>query len=234
MYLVNMKSGGAYPGNPAHINSTLWVAQNTDPYNQATIEDGIYDGWIEPNGYNNCVGFPNQTCVHWHYETGSGGSQSCATNGCGGYVIYWADQKNSGGTTNIYYHIVKFTSPSPSTQLYVDIGYNSPNWILHIMSSSLGLDYYGTSTLNNQYTYAAQVQVGGELQQVANAGACADTNSMTFAMWAPPSTFQAWDAEVANGTSHVNTGFNGTHQVPGTNPGTWLWNLPTSGNPNGC
>jgi hypothetical protein len=41
----------------AHINSTLWVAQDTDPYNNVSIEDGIYDGWIEPDGYNYCSGF---------------------------------------------------------------------------------------------------------------------------------------------------------------------------------
>jgi len=231
MYLAYMAAGG---GTTAHINSTLWVVQNTDPYNIASIEDGIYDGWIEPDGYSSCTGFLAVTCVHWGYDSASGASSNCIHNGCGGYVIYWADIRNSGGTENIYFHIVKFTSPSPGTQLYVDIGYNSPNWILHIMSSGIGLDYYGTSTINSDYHYAAQVEVGGELQQGPNANACANTNFMTFAVWAPRSTYQPWDAEVSNGTAYVSRGFNGTHLVPGTNAGTWLWNLPTSANPNGC
>jgi hypothetical protein len=88
-----------------------------------------------------------------------------------------------------FFHFVKFTSPSPSTQLYVDIGHKSPNWILHIMSSGIGLGY-GTSTINDNYHYATQVTVSGELQQGPNANACANTNFMTFAMWAPWSTYQ--------------------------------------------
>jgi len=104
-----------------------------------------------------------------------------------------------------------------------------------MMSSNLGLDFYGTSTIESAFTTVQQVRVGGQLRQVPNAGACADTNSMTFALYRGDNrTYAPWDAEVSNGTAHVSPGFNGTHLVPGTNPGTWLWNLPTSGNPNGC
>jgi hypothetical protein len=233
MYLVYMQSGGASPSNPAHINSSLWVIQNGS--DDAFIEEGVFDGWVGGNGSQICKTFIYTTdCVHYVYEAGNGGSSTCVNNGCGAYAIYWADTNVSGATENTYLHIVRFTSPSPRTQLYVDDGYNSGNWVLHIMSPALGLDYYGTSTINSNYHYAESIQVGGELAQVANAGACASTQSMTFAMWAPPSTFNTFDAQ-APGTAHVDTAtFNGTQQVPGTNPGTWLWNVPTPSNPNGC
>ena len=233
MNLVNMASGGANSSNPAHISSTL-SAYLGGPLNE--IETGILDGWVDKNGGRQCDGIFPYECVYTSYESGSGGSSTCINNGCGAYVLYWADITTAGKTPNIYLHIVKFTSPSPRTSLYSDIGYTGAGrWTVHMMSSNLGLDFYGTSTIESAFTTVQQVRVGGQLRQVPNAGACADTNSMTFALYRGDNrTYAPWDAEVSNGTAHVSPGFNGTHLVPGTNPGTWLWNLPTSGNPNGC
>jgi hypothetical protein len=233
MYLINMKSGGASASNPAHINSTLWTNQDDG---LAYEEEGVTDGWVGANGTHPCqtIPFGPTSCIYYIDEPGSGGSSTCINSGCDAYAIYWADTRTTGTTTNQYVHIVKYTSPSPSTQLYVDDGYNSGNWVVHLMSSALGLNYYGTSTINDDYQYVQDIRAGAELEQVANAGACADTQSMTFAMWDPPSTFNTFDAQVPTTASVATSTFNGTQQTPGTNPGTWLWNLPTSGNPNGC
>ena len=231
MYLTYMRSGSASPSNPAHINSSLWVIQNSA--RDAYMEVGIYDGWVGADSTRICTrNNSHPHCIHFIYERGNEGSSACINNGCAAYVIYWADTNTSGATENTFFHIVEFTSPSPSTQLYVDDGYNQGEWKVHIISS--GLNYYGTSTLNSRYQYVESIKIGGELDQVAKAGACADIESMTFAMWVPPETYEAFDAQAPT-TAHVDTStFNGTQQVPGTNLGTWLWSVPTTSNYNGC
>jgi len=231
MYLTHMRSGSASASNAAHIISSLWVIQNSA--HDAFMEEGIYDGWVGADNTRVCARINSHShCIHFIYEPGNGAPSTCIENGCPAYIIYWADTHMSGVTEDTNFHVVEFTSPSPSTQLYVDDGYNLGKWIVHIKSS--GLDYYGTSTLNSRYRYVESIKVGGELDQVAKAGACADIELMTFDMWVPPQTFEAFDAQAPN-TAHVDTStFNGTQQVPGINRGTWQWSVPTTSNYNGC
>lgn len=232
MYLTYMRSGSASPSNPAYINSSLWVIQNSA--HDAFMEVGIYDGWVGADNTRICTGNNSRPhCIHFIYEPGNEGSSECINSGCTAYLIYWADTNMSGATVNTFFHVVEFTSPSPGTQLYVDDGYNQGEWKVHIVISSV-LNYYGTSTLNSRYQYVESIKVGGELDQVAKAGACADIESMTFYMWVPPETYEAFDAQTP-ATAHVDTStFNGTQQVPGTNPGTWVWSVPATSNYNGC
>jgi hypothetical protein len=199
------------------------------------MEEGIYDGWVGADNTQICTRMNSYShCIHFIYEPGNDGPSACINNGCAAYIIYWADTNMSGATENTYFHIVNFTSSSPGTQLYVDDGYNQGEWKVHITSLGLGLDYHGTSTLNSRYRYVESIKVGGELDQVAKAGACADIESMTFAMWVPPETYEAFDAQAPT-TAHVDTStFNGTQQVPGINHGTWQWSVPTISNYNGC
>jgi hypothetical protein len=233
MHLRYMWSGAATQGNVAHINSSLRVIQKSAAH--AFMEEGIYDGWVGAKNTQICIKTNRPTqCVHFIYEQHNGGSSTCINSGCQAYVIYWADDNMSGATEETYLHIVLFTSPSPKALLYVDDGYNNGSWVVHISSKDLNLDYYSASTLNSRYRYAESIQVGGELDQIADAGACANTDIMTFAVWVPPKNYIPFVAQ-ASATAHVDTStFNGTQRVPGTNPGTWLWNVPTSSNPNGC
>lgn len=231
MYLTRMRSGRASPGNAAHISSSLWLIQNSA--HDAFMEEGIYDGWVGADNTRTCARINSHShCIRFIYEPGSGGSSKCINSGCAAYIIYWAVTNMSGATENTYFHVVEFTSPSPGTQLYVDDGYNVGKWVVHIMSS--GLDYYGKSATNSGYQYVQEIKVGGEIDQVANAGACANTERMTFGMWVPPHNYFPFDAQAPN-TARVDTStFNGTQQLPGANPGTWIWNVPTTLNANGC
>lgn len=235
MTLADIRSGRASHSNAAHINSSLWVIQNSA--HDAFIEEGIYDGWVGANNTRICAAaIPNRHCIHFIYEPGNGGSSTCINNGCDAYIIYWADTNLSEATENTYFHVVEFTSPSPEATLSVDDGYNFGKWIVHIMRS--GLDYYGISTINSSYRYVERVEVGGELDQVAKAGACASTVQMEFGVWVPRNNYNNYipfDAQASSKTAYVDIlTFNGTQQIPGTHPGTWSWNVPTASNANGC
>jgi hypothetical protein len=233
MYLTRMRSGSASPSNPAYINSSLQVILNSA--HNSFLEEGIYDGWVGADGTQICARINSHShCVHFIYEPGNGGPSPCINNGCTAYIIYWADTSMSGTSENTYFHIVNFTYPSPGTQLYVDDGYNQGEWKVHIKSKGLGLEYYGESSLNSRYRYVESIKVGGQLDQVAKSGACADTELMTFGMWIPPGNYESFDAQAPT-TAHIDTStFNGTQQVPGINQGTWQWSIPTISNYNGC
>ena len=214
MSLIYMRSGNVSSSNAAHINSSLWVIQNSA--HDAFMEEGIYDGWVGAKDTWTCTRVnSHRRCTYFIYDPGEGSPSACISSGCEAYIIYWAVTTMAGASENTYFHIVEFTSPSPDTQLYFDDGYNGGEWVVHITSPA-GLDYRKTTTINSEYRYIERIEVGGKLNQVGKrrrlrqhrdnefcrldtienihpfrcASACYGTRRHLYLQWDPTGTWQ--------------------------------------------
>jgi hypothetical protein len=199
--LTNLKSGPSSGANNGasdyHVNNTVWVNFSSTDY----IEGGVRDGYVQPNNYNHCG---NGSCDSVTYESGSGASQSCISNGCGAYVLYWEDHHNSGGTQYTYMHIVRFLSPTGGNE-FVDILWNYSghnDWDLNFTGAYA---YSGQSTIDDGYHHPTSVQVGGELYAPANNGECAAYSADQAGVWETPGWTIIWPETAPGATVTPST-----------------------------
>ena len=223
--LTWIESGASSVSTDYHISNEIWMGlSSADNY----IEAGVADGYVPPPNTSSCykvINDPHTQCNDWIYESGSNGSSTCLTSGCGAYFLFWADHHLLNGTVYSYNHVVRFLSPTGGDE-FVDILWNwagDNNWDINFTGAYAYRGASGQDDSAGHHPY--DVTMGGELFAPASNTSCADPVTDQMGFWSGPGWTINWPS-LESSNNHVDSGFSGgSDNSP--RDGDFTWSMPS-------